>query len=72
MNAIEQRPDKIDETYYIKSLEDRIDRLEHRSGLMSASWFTRVYTAWGYVIIGQLMLAVVFLLIGLFFGLLGG
>jgi len=50
-------------------LELQVDKMEDRSGLMSASWFTRVYTAWGYVIIGQLMIAIVVLLIGLFLGL---
>lgn len=55
----------------IAELEIKVNKLEDRSGLMSRSWFTRVYTAWGYVIIGQLLIALVVLAIGMFFGLLG-
>ena len=56
---------------YIKDLEYRIDKLERRSGLMSRSWFVRVYTTLGYVLIGQLMIGAVILILGMFFGLLG-
>ena len=55
----------------IEALQDQMVELNKRSGLMSKSWFTRAYTTWGYVIAAQLLIAVVLLVLGMIFGLLG-
>ncbi len=52
-------------------LEKRIDDLEARSGLMSKSWFNRVFTTWVYFLIAQVMIGLVVLFLGMIFGLLG-
>ena len=56
----------------IAALEKRITELENRTGLISKSWFTRAYTAWVYVLIAQLLIALVFIFIALVFGIFGG
>ena len=55
----------------VYELEIQLDKIEDRSGLMSRSWFTRVYTTLAYVIAAQLMIAIVVLALGMIFGLLG-
>ena len=55
----------------IDQLEKRLDRIEARSGLMSKSWFNRVFTTWVYFLIAQVMIGLVVLFLGMIFGLLG-
>ena len=51
-------------------LEKRMNELESRSGLMSKSWFSRVFTTWVYFLIAQVMIGLVVLVLGMIFGLL--
>ena len=51
-------------------LENRINELESRSGLMSKSWFSRVFTTWVYFLVAQVMIGLVVLVLGMIFGLL--
>lgn len=55
----------------LESLQDQVDDLDFRSGLMSKSWWTRAYTAWGYVIFTQLAIGLAIFAILYLFGLLG-
>jgi hypothetical protein len=53
-------------------LNDRLNKLEDRSGLMSKSMFTRMLTTWGYVIGLQLLFGFGVLILGGIFTILFG
>ena len=56
----------------IAQLKDQMAALEHRSGLMSRSWFTRVFTVFFYAIAAQALVGLVLVVLAIALGLLGG
>jgi hypothetical protein len=71
MNDPAHIPDySLDLARHIAALERRITKLEHRSGLMSRSWFTRIFTVWFYAIAAQALVAAVLVALGIAFGML--
>lgn len=40
-------------------LRQRVDALEQRSGLMSRSFLTRAFSVWGYMLVAQIIIAIV-------------
>ena len=43
----------------LRQLQQRVENMERRSGLMSPSFLTRAFSAWGYVIVAQFIVAIV-------------
>lgn len=55
----------------IGELKKRLGELESRSGLMSKSFMTRIYTVWGYYLLANIWIGLVLVVLAAIFGILG-
>ena len=50
------------------ALEQRIEAIENRTGLLSKSFMTRIYTVWGYYLLANIWIGLVLVVLAAIFG----